>query len=140
MGAALASLALVILAVARVQGGPRWEVPVAAMNFFFVACMSAGVLCVLAVLGFVQIQSTRFELRWMIATLSVVSAIAIIAALISSPEQWPITQPTLSSIVRKLAAPAFVLFLGAWAATLFVKSNEKSDNRAQNHSSKEAAD
>ena len=84
--------------------------------------MSAAVLCLLAMCAFAEMQSTKSGLRWIVATLSAASAVAVIAALISSPEQWPITQPILSSILRKLALPTFVLCVGAWVATLFVKS------------------
>jgi len=63
--AALASLSLMILGVAGVQGGPRWEIPVAAFEFFLVACMGAALLCVLAMWSFAQLQSTRS--RWILA-------------------------------------------------------------------------
>lgn len=121
-GAALASLSLVILGVAGVQGGPRWEVPVAALEFFFLACMSAVLLCVLAMWSFVQLQSSRSGPRRILASLSAASAAAILFAAIGRPGQWPITHPALSGMARRVAIPVLLLCITTWLVALFVKS------------------
>ena len=114
LAAALASICLCAYLIARAQGGPSWEVPVAVMEELRTFPLIALALATFAAViyfwrrGNLAVGASARAAFGVILVLAFVFPIAI---RVLQPEQWPYRFVTLSFLATLLVAPIWIASL-----------------------------
>lgn len=111
LAAALASICLCATVMARAQGGPSWEVPVAVMEELRTWPLMALALAIFAAVMYFWGRRTANIGKGARDAFGIVLALAFIspvAVWILQPEQWPYRFVTLSLIVTILVVPIWI--------------------------------